>query len=641
MGVVTGGILLVGVGLLGRAVELQVVHADRWSERARAQSAAQMEVPAARGGIYDRSGKPLALDGQEYRAYLAPRELIDRRSAAATATRIFGLSAREEARLREAASGWVAIPRRVSRRELDQLLGAVPQGVHFERVSSRVLPQGGLARALLGSVDATGRGRSGLELVMDSVLRAESGAILTRRDARGEQYPVPGPALSPARPGLDVYLTIDAELQAIAEGALETALETTGASGGDVLIGDPLTGELLAVASRRSGQRRSVPAFTDPFEPGSTAKPFLLAALLSEGRATLEDRVYAEHGTYRIGRRTIRDVHPYDTLAVSEVIRYSSNIGAAKLSARLDPGLQYRYLRDFGFGTPTGVECPLESSGLLRRPQKWSGLSQVSLAMGYEMMVTSVQLLAAYGAFANGGVLMRPGIVREIRDAAGHVVWRRRPQPIRRVIDRKVARQITAVLSSVVSDGGTGKLAALETLPVAGKTGTTRIVANGRYTRDRYVASFVGYMPADHPSLVVLAKLEDPQGPYYGGLTAAPLTRTVVEAALATRGIRIRGETHARVEGAHRVWNDASRPPGEGSPYILAVNSRPRAWQQTESGSAGMRVLPDLSGMSVRAAVARLHEMGLYVELQARGRVESQLPGAGVSVRSGATVLLR
>lgn len=631
--------LFLATAYAGRLIQLQVLETEEWRTAAEGQNAAQVEIPAKRGGVYDRKGRPLALDGQRWRAYLAPREMTDPAREVRTVSRILGLSAAEEGRLARAEDGWVAVPRRISAAERERLMGAVRRGLHFEPVASRVYPEGRLGRPLLGAMGPEGRGASGLELHLDSLLRGTPGATLGRRDALGTTYWVPDAQLAAPRPGLDVQLTIDAELQGIAENALERALAETGASGGDILLLDPRTGELLAVASRRGEGLRSVPAFTDPFEPGSTIKPFLLAALLAEGAARLDDSVDTEGGEWREGRRLIRDVHPYDTLSVAEVVRFSSNVGAVKLARRLSPGLHYRYLRDFGFGVPSGIEYPTESGGRLRRPSEWSALSQASLAMGYEVSVTSLQLVAAYGALANGGVLMEPHLVKEVRDAEGRTVLRRSPRALRQVVEPGVARAVTEVLVSVVSEG-TAFRAALTSLPVAGKTGTARLMADGRYEYGRYAASFVGFTPADDPNLVILTKLEDPQGAFYGGVAAAPISQATLQAALGTRGLLLDRRLAAR-QARPLGWGTPSAAPDAG-PYIFAVGSVPESWPAAEADAAERSPvrLPDLRGLPVRSAVGRLHELGLRVELRASGVVKGQRPAPGSAAPPGATVVL-
>jgi cell division protein FtsI (penicillin-binding protein 3) len=623
---------VLATAFVSRAAQLQIVQGGRWQAQAWTQTTETVKLPAARGAIYDRNGKALALSRQEYRAFFAPAQSADTRRDAQAIAAILDLSRSHTRRLTSRPTGWISIGQ-VGMGQRQALSRAVGPGVEFEPVLTRVYPEGDLARALLGAVTAEGHGRSGLELVLDTLLSGTAGELVGRRDAGGELYPIPASPQKPARPGRDVYLTIDADLQAIAEAALETALKQTGSSGGDVLMADPKTGELLAVASRREGSAGTVPAFTSPYEPGSTVKPFLLATLLGEDLARLDDLVYAERGEFRTAHRVITDVHPFDTITVAEVIQFSSNIGAAKLSDRVQPGVQYRYLRDFGFGTPTGIDLPGESAGLLRRPDRWSALSQASLAIGYEMLTTSLQLVMAYGALANGGTLLKPALVREIHSDDG-TGWQFERRPIRQVIDGSTAQQVSEVLQAVVREGGTGAEASLATLEVAGKTGTARIASGGGYADRRYAASFVGFTPADDPRLVIMAKLEDPKGSVYGGLTAAPVTRAVVQAILSTRGrglIETGPDTHSTV----RLDWDARE--STESPYRLAAVE---SFAEPREQEPSLR-MPDLRELETRVAVARLHALGLRVELKGSGRVTRQEPAAGVRVVRGATILLR
>jgi cell division protein FtsI (penicillin-binding protein 3) len=634
---------------MARAFQLQVLEGERWGEMATSQTTETRELPAARGGIYDREGRPLAISRESYRAFYAPAEVRDRETAIQAIDAVLSPGSRKLDRLRRGTDGWLALGP-VDGRTRVMLEQAVPRGLHFEAVPARNYPEGRLARTLLGGLDSEGHGGSGLELVLDSLLTGVPGEMVSRRDAHGATYPLRHAGGVAPQPGRDVYLTIDAELQEIAESALESALAETGATGGDVVLADPATGEILALASYVAGAEQRIPAFTDAYEPGSTSKPFLLATLLQKGLVDLDEKIDVEGGTYRTPYRTITDVHAYDTLTVEEVIRYSSNIGAAKLADRIgDRGLQYAFLRDFGFGTPTGIETTSESAGLLRRPDEWSALSSHSLAYGYEMMVTSIQLVAAYGALANGGALLQPTLVRQVRDAKGRTMVAHRPRELRHMIDGDVAAQITDVLKGVVRSG-TGDEAALRTIDIAGKTGTSRISEDGRYGSGRYVASFVGYVPADDPQLVVLAKLTDPKTSIYGGGAAAPVSRTVVQAILsaAESGLlngRVaaptrrpfdwdagpRGEKPEQVGGSVQ-FRFAASTPGRTS----AVDaSRPAA------GRAGDVVLPDLSGLGVRAAAARLHALGLKVENRASGRVTDTQPAPGTRVVPGASVLLR
>ncbi|MEJ2548191.1 MAG: penicillin-binding transpeptidase domain-containing protein [Gemmatimonadota bacterium] len=399
-------------------------------------------------------------------------------------------------------------------------------------------------------------------------------------------------------------------------------------------------------------------------------KPFLIATLLQENLASLNDRVDVEMGEWRPPHRTIRDVHGYDTLSVAEILLHSSNIGAAKLAERMDRGLQYSYLRDFGFGTPTGVRVPSESAGLLRRPSEWSAVSQASLAFGYEILTTSAQLAAAYGALANRGVLMRPALIREVKSPEGETRWRSEPEPVRRVIRDDVADRVTEVLTWVVSEEGTGHRAALETIPIAGKTGTARIASNGGYAERRYAASFVGFAPATDPKLVILTKLEDPKGQYYGGGIAAPVSRSVLQAMLAGEDAGLLDDTRKPARGSRSFaaagvlglnWMRSGHPAapaenrsasdgqrhGEGTtPAVFrfvaddgAGDLRPRA--SAEEREPVSVVVPDVVGLDLRAAVSRLYRAGLNVELHGSGEVAEQVPAPGIKAVRGASVILR
>jgi len=627
--------------MVTRSFQLQVVQGNQWHARALDQTTERTELPAMRGGLYDRNMRPLAISQDKYRAFYAAAEVDDREPALEELRRILDLSTQDVSRLRAATGGWQSLGQ-VRGRVRDQIENAVPHGVHFEAVPARVYPEGRLATPLLGAVDSDGRGLSGFELVFDDLLAGASGEQLSRRDAHGVLYPIPQTGTVPAQPGHDVVLTIDSELQEIAEAALANAMAETGASGGDVILADPATGEILALASRSGESEFGIPALTSPYEPGSTAKMVLLATLLQEDLARLEESIDVEGGTYRTPYRTITDVHEYDSLSVAEVILHSSNIGAAKLSERIEPGLQYSYLRDFGFGTPTGIETASESAGILRRPSEWSLLSQQSLAYGYEMTVTSIQLVAAYGALANGGILMRPTLIREIRTADGRVEFQGEPRSVRRIIDERVAAQITQVLTEVVRKGGTGDEAALRTVDIAGKTGTSRISEGGSYSSGRYVASFVGYVPAEDPQLVILAKLNDPKSTIYGGAAAAPVSRTVMQAIVAAEESGFLSGQLARGSSARYDWSSPKpMAAADRSPYRFASTDAVQIVTASRNESSGVAV-PDVRGRALRTAITLLHEAGLEVELDDNvpERVRSSQPAAGSFVVPGATILL-
>jgi cell division protein FtsI (penicillin-binding protein 3) len=444
--------------------------------------------------------------------------------------------------------------------------------------------------------------------------------------------------------GRDVLLTIDYDLQEIAEQALADALERTQAAGGELLLTDPATGEVLAAVSRgRNGRARNWRAVTEPYEPGSTIKPFTVAALLRLQRARFADSVYAEEGRYQLNGRVLTDVKAHGWLTLEEALRHSSNIALAKAAARLAPHEQYLALRDFGFGSPTGVHYPSESGGRLRRPNHWSRQSSASLAIGYEIAVTPLQMAMAYGALANGGVLFEPRLVREVRSRDGRVERSHLPREVRRVIPAGVAEDLRRVLVGAVEEG-TGSAAAIGAFAVAGKTGTARIAEGGRYRPGAYIASFAGYFPAENPQLVIVVKLDEPRsrydggGGYYGGSTAAPVTRATLEAALASRNTPLDRSVMAKRTTLDRDLDAPAAVPDHLAQRTRVVLLRPEAPPSAAPAATVLQPVPDVAGMPLRDGVRRLHAAGFQLRIEGSGRVRHTLPAAGADAARGTVI---
>jgi cell division protein FtsI (penicillin-binding protein 3) len=643
--ILLGGVLLSALLATGRAFHLGVAEGDRYRALALNQQGDTLGLPAPRGTIYDRDGMPLAASREVFSVAIAPREIRDTAHVTALLREHLGATRQQAARYVDTSRSWVPLPGRFGA-EVREALDQVP-GIHFERVLQRFYPNGEVGRELLGPVGLDGVAQGGLELELDSVLRGRGGLAVVRRDSRGR--PLPGAMVRAVEPvaGRDVLLTIDHDLQEIAEHALADALERTQAAGGELLLTDPATGEVLAAVSRsRSGRARNWRAVTEPYEPGSTIKPFTVAALLRLNRARFADSVYAEQGRYQLNGRVLTDVKAHGWLTLEEALRHSSNIALAKVAARLEPHEQYLGLRDFGFGSPTGVPYPSESGGRLRRPAQWSRQSSASLAIGYEMSVTPLQMAMAYGALANGGRLYEPRLVREVRLRDGRVEKSYQPREVRRVIPADVAADLRRVLVGAVEEG-TGSAAALGAFAVAGKTGTARIAEGGRYRPGAYIASFAGYFPADNPQLVIVVKLDEPRsrydggGGYYGGSTAAPVTRATLEAALASRNTPLDRSAMVKRSAAlqpystpfdeARVTDDAPR---RTRVVLLAHDAAPLV-----AAPAGFaREVPDVTGMPLRDGVRRLHAAGFQLRVEGSGRVMRTVPAAGERAAPGAVV---
>ncbi len=629
--VVEWALLLGLVLLVGRAAQVQLLEGDRWAATAQARRTDRIVLPARRGTLYDRHGTPLAVTQETYRVGVAPNELRRPRADWALIARHLRLSNRTVAQGRARRYAYFAGP--YTAVQIEPL--RTVRGVHLEPVLNRFYPSPDLARALIGRVGNDGRGASGIESTLDTLLAGTPGSAVVLKDRAGRAYESPARRIANPVAGHDVVLTIDGELQEIAQRALDEALASMEAEGGDVVMLDPVSGEVLAAAARRRDGSSRASAFIEVYEPGSTAKIFTAAALLARDRVGAADAVSGHGGRYVTPDRVIEDdeQHRLARLTLADAIRVSSNVGIAQFATRLAPDEQYEMLRAFGFGTATGIEFPSESPGRLRLPRDWTRLSAASLAMGYEFSVTPLQIATAYAALANDGVLLQPTLVREIRAPRGDVVYRHRPAPVRRAVPREVAARLRDMLIAVVQ-GGTGSRAALTAFPLAAKTGTSRRVVDGRYQPGQYTASFAAIFPANEPQLVVVVKIDNPRrGSYFAAQTAAPVTRSMLEQALAARTVALdRSRLATAVPPAERapLADDAAVVP-----YVVAWPYRPDT-----AATATSRVVPNVAGRPVREAVHALHRRGFRVALRGWGRATHTWPAAGERAAGGSLVTL-
>jgi cell division protein FtsI (penicillin-binding protein 3) len=634
LGIMAGLVLVVG-----RAAQLQLVEGRKWAAQAREQRTVTEVLRARRGTLYDRHGGALALTQEFYRVGVAPNELREPSRAARAVAVALGLPAgrvRQDIRTRR----WVYYGGPYSALQVDSIRQL--RGVYAEGTYLRNYPARELARGYIGAVRDSGVGASGLELALDSLLTGVPGEAVMLRTPGGRRLDSPSRVRREPVPGNDVVLTLDGELQEIAEFGLDEAIAAFDAEGGDVVILDPFSGEILAVASRQQeadGRLTSRPtAFTDPFQPGSTAKLFTAAALLELGRVDSTDTVDPEGGVWLqpvsdTRTRRVEDDHPlHEPLTLELAIVASSNIAMAKFAERLSFTQHYEALRSFGFGSPTGVEFPSETRGRLRLPHDWDAYSQTSLAMGYEFTVTPVQLAVAYAAIANGGVIVAPTLVREVRAPDGEVLYRHRPEPVRRALSEETAARLRRYLTGVVGDsGGTGSRARLERDTIAGKTGTARRMERGK---EGHVASFAAIYPVRDPQLVMVVKVDGPKGQIYGGLVAAPLTKSIVTRAMASRRVAL---DRSRLAGTGRATggDDPARRERRAAKLPVVAVGWPPVEDTTRREPAEV---PSVEGLGLREAVRALHREGFRVAVQGSGRVLRTSPGAGAHARAGSTV---
>jgi cell division protein FtsI (penicillin-binding protein 3) len=578
---------------------------------------------------------------------IAPREVGEPAALKHALTRL-SVDPTVIARALDTSVAWLRIPGRFL--AVDAARAMSIRGVHATSAVERSYSSSQGAGHLVGTVDADDRAVDGLELALDSVLRGTPGRATMLLDSKGQLRESPTvPGTAPV-PGNSVVLTINSDLQEIAENALADAVSRMGAEGGDIVILDPHTGELLALASRRGGAdagQRAATAITEPFEPGSTLKPFIAAGLLERGRVHEADSVDTGNGVLEINGRQIHDEHHLGRAPLAEVLRWSSNIGIVKFAQRLTAREEFETLRDFGFGTATGVAYPTESPGTLRPPRTWSLQSANSMAMGYEIAVTPLQLALAYAAFANGGRLLEPALVKAIVGPNGTVKYTHTPRVVRQVISAPVADTVRRMLLGVV-DEGTALQAAIENYLLAGKTGTPRSTVGGHYVAGRYNPNFVGLFPGDAPQYVIVVKLTAPHGTFYGGTTAAPLSKAVLQAAIAARDAALDREKLV-LSSRRAVRSDGGSAAPEGSPpsaenrelapqripYVVTLPFR----GESERVAEPPRRVPDVRGLPVRDAVRSLHNAGFHVQL-VHGAAPGTSPASGEIAAPGALVRL-
>lgn len=546
--------------VLARVGTLQTVEASRLEAMGQGQRRSSVTVAAPRGDIQDRNGEPLAVSVPQSTVWADPRAVSDPDATAAALATVLGLPVEQvlASLTRPAEFSYV-------QRQVDDVTAAAVRdlalpGVSILQEPRRFLPNGDLARTVVGRTDPDGRGIVGIEQQEDARLTGTPGRLVRERDQRGNTIAVGQQQVEPAVPGRTVRLTIDASLQFTAEQALGAQVIRTGARGGMAIVSDPRTGEILAMANVVATEEPGVAtvssrnnAVIDLFEPGSTNKVITVAASIEEGLATPE-RVFTVPDAIQVSDHLFRELHSHGTVAwsLTEILTRSSNVGTILAAQELGPDRVERYLRDFGLGERTGLDFPNEARGILATSDEWYGSTKGAIPIGQGVSVTALQMLQVFDTIANGGVRMRPSLVAATVDADGRVVPERRPAGTR-VVSEDTARQVAAMLTNVVgSEDGTGRAAAVPGYAVAGKTGTARKPQdNGTYNSCpanptpcfHYIASFAGFVPADDPRLSIIVVIDEPQGAIYGGSVAAPLFAELAGAALSRLRIPPTGVT--------------------------------------------------------------------------------------------------
>ncbi|ACM19136.1 peptidoglycan transglycosylase and transpeptidase FtsI [Geotalea daltonii FRC-32] len=619
--------------IAARAFYLQVVKKESLVKLAEKQHQRIVPLTPVRGAIFDSNNAPLALSIEMDSCFAEPRNVENIPDAAAKLAPLLSMPAEQVEKKLKGSRNFVWLQRRMAPDQAAAIKALALEGIGFVKESKRFYPNSEIAAHVVGFTGMDPEGLEGIELKYDSTILGSTGYLVTERDALGREVYSKGTVVKNPAKGQNVTLTLDKNIQYIAEKELIKAVETNGAKAGIALVMEPATGRILAMAnypnfnpntfSKYAQQALRNRSIADSFEPGSTFKIFLAATALEQKAIRPGDGFNCENGSYSIGGRTIHDTHKYGYLSIAQILKYSSNIGAAKIGARLGNDKLYAGLTGFGFGEKTGVDLPGESSGTLRNKSQWFGVDLATISFGQGVTATPLQIATGVSAVANGGLLMKPYLVEKISDDNGNVVRSFAPEVKRRVISEETAKTVARMLEGVVAEGGTGVNAAVDGYRSAGKTGTAQKVDHltRGYSADKRTASYVGFVPLEKPRLTILVVVDEPKTSSYGGIVAAPAFSAIAEQSLC----------YLKVPTDHALKKKAEQVEVKSAPSVETVDAVVDGG--VVAGAAGA-IMPNFRGLSMRQALKVMQQRGLNVTLKGSGRAVEQNPMPG-SIISG------
>ena len=619
------------VFLIVRSYRLGVTDAVSLQTRAEKQRKMVLHLETRRGMILDRSGEPIAASMEVTSVYVRPRNVVDKPRTAKILAEALETDEKDVLRkLNNESKPFVWLARRVSPLVAAKVTKVDLPGVYTVPEYQRFYPLRKLAAHAVGFAGIDSRGLEGLELYYDQDLKADPIPVTAQRDALGR--PVMFAAVGQAPKRRDLHLTLDRNIQYVAERELEEAVRKDGAKSGTAVVMDLDSGEILAMAvapsynlnvfQKTSADLRRNRAVSDTFEPGSTFKVFLAAAALDLGRVDNAEKFNCHRGLFRYKGAQIHDVVPHKRLSFEDVIVQSSNIGAVQISDKLKKTEFFRYITRFGFGSPTGVDLPGERPGALALPGRWSVLTKANIAFGQGISVNAVQLTSAFAAAVNGGSLYRPHLMTFMTNALGETIREHPNTPVRRVIKESTSQALVSILRRVVQ-GGTGKGAFIRGVDIVGKTGTAQKAdPSGGYSRDKYVASFIGAIMSTKPRLVILVVVDEPAGKHKtGGRIAVPIFRKIASGILALCGSR----------------------PHEGDLILASAESHisrsvfvpSRRVKVRKGRREGEWIVPDLKGLDMRQVLDACGTMKCDPSFKGAGLAVGQQPKAGRVIKEG------
>ncbi len=527
-----------------RLIDIMVVDHEKITKRASQQYNRKKTLNSQRGVIWDRRMKEMASNIETDSLYAVPSKIKETRQLSRGLAPLINSTSKKLNMLllkkKKKEFLWLARKMDINTvrkvKEFRSKSGYKELGLLSE--AKRYYPKGQTAAHILGFTNIDNKGISGLELKYNDLLKGKMKRVSIGMDARGNML---SEGIKETVSGNNILLTIDEGIQYIVEKELAKAIAKTEAKAAVAIMMDPSTGEILAMANKPTYDpnyagksmvhARRNRAITDLFEPGSTMKAVLAASAIQNGTVKLDDDFDVSKGYIVVGGKAIHDTHKNEIITFREVIQMSSNVGSVQVGLELGADRYYDSIRKFGFGEKSGIDLPGEVRGILRKTKDWSGTSLAALSIGQEIGVTPLQILRAYATIANNGLLMKPYVVSDVISPSGEIVKRVRPEIVRRVVSAKTAGKVTEMLKTVVEEGGTATKAYIKGNLVAGKTGTAQVFDNkaGRYSRSKFISSFVGFVPADDPKIALIVVVYEPKGSSYGGIVAAPVFKNIIE----------------------------------------------------------------------------------------------------------------
>jgi cell division protein FtsI (penicillin-binding protein 3) len=655
--ILAGGFLLILLLLTAKLFMIQISGHEYYSLIAERQQNRPAVIKADRGTITDADGEVLSLTRKDV-SFFVDKRMMDQQkvdSIASAFARICGKTKDYYQKIIDEGFNNICIEKKVSMDKAIELKKIVIDGLYHQDDYTRVYPYANLAANVLGFVDRDMNGVEGLEKLFNNDLTGKDGNYLLEQDVLGRTLSVDEDYSKAATPGHDVVLTIKKNFQKILEDELVNGLNKFGGQSAVGIIMNPNTGDILALATLPtfdpskyedfSAEARKNKALTDTYEPGSTMKPIIMSMLLDQNLVNANEVINTENGVYSYKGKRFVDAHKEASMTVRQVIELSSDIGMIKLSDRVSDEMFYKYVRDYGFGNKTLIDLPSESDGLLKKPSDFRGRTKATMSFGYEISVTPLQMINAYCALINGGTLLEPRIVKEIKDHSGKVLTEFTVKKIRTVVKSSSSDIIRNFMVGVV-EAGTAKEAHVDNIMIGGKTGTSEMyqASTGTYSESKHNSSFIGFFPADKPNIVCLILVTSPEKAKFGGDVAAPIFREITKKLIQTdiNLVPNKYKPENKQKAVNELIADIKTTPAKNSAQFAHPADKNLSGANYRQIQVDNRnVIPNLINMTVRDAMAQLRERGVEYNVVGNGKVIWQSIEPGASIVPGMVCNLR